>query len=92
MADADYWSIGPFHETPTKTDAGPALGPAGFQRLANLAPKNMPVVAIGGITAANVSEVLDAGADGVAVISAIFAAPDVTVAARTLHDILESWR
>ncbi len=91
-ADADYWSIGPFYHTPTKTDAGPALGAAGFQRLASLAPKHIPVVAIGGITPVNVTEVLDAGADGVAVIGAIFAAPDVTAAARILRDRLDSWR
>jgi thiamine-phosphate pyrophosphorylase len=89
-ADADYWSVGPFHHTPTKIDAGAALGAAGFRRLATLAPDHMPVVAIGGIAVENLGGVLDAGADGVAVISAIFSAPDITRAARVLRDALES--
>jgi thiamine-phosphate pyrophosphorylase len=45
---------------------------------------SLPVVAIGGITAANAGQAIAAGADMVAVISAVFDAPDVRVAARSI--------
>src|SRR5207247_9382941 len=50
---ADYWSVGPCFATTTKPDAGPPLGLEGFAALARLAPAGVPVIAIGGITAAN---------------------------------------
>jgi len=49
---ADYWSIGPCFATANKPDAGSALGPAGFGVLAHRAPDGVPVIGIGGITAA----------------------------------------
>src|SRR2546422_4402955 len=49
---ADYWSIGPCYATDTKPDAGSPLGPEGFARLAHLAPAGVPVIGIGGVTAA----------------------------------------
>jgi len=79
---ADYWSVGPCFATPTKRDAGPALGPDGFGAIARLAPEGMPVIGIGGITAANVRQITDAGASGVAVIGAVLSAPDPETAAR----------
>src|SRR5207302_4009593 len=50
---ADYWSVGPCFATATKSDAGPPLGPAGFAAVARLGPTDVPVIGIGGITAAN---------------------------------------
>src|SRR5262249_6410124 len=82
---ADYWSIGPCFATPTKTDAGPALGPEGFAALARLAPEGTPVIGIGGITAANARLIIDAGAVGVAVIGAVVGAADAQAAARELR-------
>jgi thiamine-phosphate pyrophosphorylase len=82
---ADYWSVGPCFATPTKSDAGPALGAAGFAALAKLAPDGLPVIGVGGITAANASSILEAGAAGVAVIGAVLGAPDPTRAARALR-------
>ena len=82
---ADYWSVGPCFATPTKSDAGPALGAAGFAALAKLAPEGLPVIGVGGITAANATSVLEAGAAGVAVIGAVLGAPDPTRAARVLR-------
>lgn len=78
---ADYWGIGPWRSTGTKADAGTPLGAEGFARLAKLAG-GIPVVAIGGITAADVAAVRAAGGAGVAVVSAILGAPDPAAAAR----------
>lgn len=88
-ADADYWSVGPFAPTPSKANAGPPLGPGGFRTLAQLAPAVMPVIAIGGITAEQIPAVVDSGGVGVAVISAIFDATDVTGATRRLREALD---
>ncbi|MBI2797324.1 MAG: thiamine phosphate synthase [Gemmatimonadetes bacterium] len=80
---ADYVGIGPLFGTDSKADAGEAIGPARFQRLARLGAR--PAVAIGGITPANAHVAIGAGARGIAVIRAIFAAPDPEGAARALR-------
>ena len=72
---ADYWSIGPCFATATKPDAGEPLGPTGFAVLARLAIE-VPVIGIGGISAANAGEIVQAGAAGVAVIHAVLEARD----------------
>jgi thiamine-phosphate pyrophosphorylase len=82
---ADYWSVGPCFATGNKPDAGPPLGADGFARLARLAPSGTPVVAIGGITAANAGAVARVGAVGVAVIGAVWGASDPAAAARGLR-------
>jgi thiamine-phosphate pyrophosphorylase len=89
-ADVDYWSIGSIYRTDTKSDAGNPIGIAGFRALAPKAPRGMPVIAIGGIRQSNAGDVLRAGAQGIAVISAIFGVPDAEKAARELRDIVES--
>jgi len=89
-ADAHYWSLGPFFRTRSKADAGAPLGPDGFRRLATLAPEGVPVIAIGGIDGENASAVIEAGAHGVAVISAIFGAADIEAATRRIRDVLDS--
>lgn len=66
----DYLAIGPIFATETKTDTAPVVGLHGLSEVKAIAEKT-PVVAIGGITEARISKVLDAGADTVAVISAI---------------------
>jgi thiamine-phosphate pyrophosphorylase len=85
---ADYWSVGPCFATPSKSDAGPPLGPEGFAALAVLAPDGVPVIGIGGITAANAHSLVDAGASGVAVIGAVLGAPDPEDAARALRLVM----
>jgi len=82
---ADYWSVGPCFPTGHKSDAGPALGPAGFATLARLAPSGVPVIGIGGITAQNAGAIVAAGAAGIAVIGAIWDASDPEAAARALR-------
>jgi thiamine-phosphate diphosphorylase len=91
-SEVDYWSIGSIYQTGTKIDAGEPIGPTGFRELSARAPRGMTIIAIGGITAANAGEVLDAGADGVAVSSAVFGAADVERAARTLRTTIDERR
>lgn len=76
---ADYLGIGPVFAQATKPDASPPLGLAGLTRLASAARR--PVLAIGGLDAGNAAAVRRAGAGGVAVVSAIMAAPDPRAAA-----------
>jgi thiamine-phosphate pyrophosphorylase len=85
--EADYWGIGPWRVTPTKTDSGPALGPAAFSRLVGLA-RGKPAIAIGGVTPGDIAEVLAGGGRGVAVVSGILGAEDVEDAARQYSNIL----
>jgi thiamine-phosphate pyrophosphorylase len=67
-ADADYLGAGPVWDTPSKHDADPALGLDGLRAIC--AEVDVPVVAIGGIDAANAGDCIRAGAAGVAVIRA----------------------
>ncbi len=80
----DYIAIGPVYSTLTKSDTSPVIGIEGVMRARALTQK--PLVAIGGITADNAPAVYDAGADSVAVISAIFA-PGGS-AAKSVRDFL----
>jgi thiamine-phosphate pyrophosphorylase len=82
---ADYWSIGPCYATTTKPDAGQPLGPGGFARLATLAPQGVPVIGIGGITAATAGAVRRAGGAGVAVAGAVLGATDPAAAASAVR-------
>lgn len=75
----DYVAIGPVYPTATKQNPDPVIGLEGVQRARQLTRK--PLVAIGGITAANAPAVLRAGADSVAIISAIFK-PEADIVAR----------
>ena len=67
-ADADYLGAGPVWETPSKADAEPAIGLDGLREIC--AAVDIPVVAIGGIDAANAADCIVAGAAGVATIRA----------------------
>ena len=66
--DADYLGVGPVWETPSKSDADPAIGLEGLAEIC--AAVNVPVIAIGGIDASNAAACIEAGASGVAVIRA----------------------
>lgn len=88
-ADVDYWSIGPFAATSTKSDAGQALGASGFERIVSMAPMGMPVIAIGGLHAGNVADAMRAGAQGIAVVNAVFGHRDVQTATRKLREAID---
>jgi thiamine-phosphate pyrophosphorylase len=79
----DYVAYGPFAATATKIDAG---DPVGADGLAAVRKQTMlPLIAIGGIEARNVAEAVIAGADGIAVVSAIMSAADPEAASRELR-------
>ena len=85
----DYIAIGPMFQTSTKTDTFPVLGLDAL-RAVRRAIGEFPLVAIGGITRGNAAEVIRAGADSVAVISALLSNPlEIAEAIRTLLQDLQ---
>lgn len=83
-AGADYVALSPVFATSSKENAGPGQGLAVLRAMK--AAVSIPVIAIGGITRENLGDVVEAGAEGVAVISAVVAQPDITAAARDLKE------
>jgi len=82
-APVDYVAIGPVFPTRSKAAPDPVVGLETVRRARDLTRR--PLVAIGGITAENARSVVEAGADGLAVISALLAQPDLEAAARRLQ-------
>jgi thiamine-phosphate pyrophosphorylase len=72
MGGADYIGVGPIFRTRSKRDAGSALGLNGLREIRKKV--KIPILAIGGVSITNAAGIIAAGADGVAVISAITAA------------------
>ncbi|HEV2300021.1 MAG TPA: thiamine phosphate synthase [Stellaceae bacterium] len=87
-AGADYVSLSPVFVSPSKPGYGPALGIEGLARAAALGLG--PIVALGGIGAANAALCLAAGASGVAVMGEAMRAADPRSAVRHILDSLES--
>jgi thiamine-phosphate pyrophosphorylase len=83
---ADYIGFGPIFPTSTKEHPAPVVGIAGLREVR--AKVRLPIVAIGGITTKNAREVVAAGADCVAVISAVLAAPDPQAAMAELVRVI----
>lgn len=83
--DVDYVGISPVYGTPTKTDTAEPFGLEGLRRAVGLSAH--PTVAIGGMNASTIGEVFEAGADGVAVVSAICSAASPRQAAAELATI-----
>lgn len=81
---ADYLGVGAMYATASKADAGEPIGPQGLAQIRQAVGEDMPIVGIGGIGAENASAVREAGADGVAVISAISRAESPREAAAAL--------
>jgi thiamine-phosphate pyrophosphorylase len=84
---ADYLGVSPVFATATKPDAGEAVGTRGLAEIRQAV--SLPLVAIGGINTDNVADVIRAGADGAAVVSAITRADDMETAARRLAAIID---
>ena len=85
--DVDYVGISPVYGTPTKTDTAEPFGLEGLRRAVGLSVH--PTVAIGGMNADTIADVMAAGTDGVAVVSAICSAESPKLAAKELKDIIE---
>lgn len=86
--DVDYIGISPVYGTPTKTDTAEPFGLEGLRRAVEMSVH--PTVAIGGMNASTVGDVIAAGTDGVAVVSAICSAENVREAAAELRAIVEA--
>jgi thiamine-phosphate pyrophosphorylase len=88
----DYVGSGGVYATLSKEQKKPPIGPQGLARIIDALKRRkpaMPVCGIAGVDATNAAEVIGAGADGVAVISALSLAPDPSAAARTLRGIVD---
>ena len=85
-SDADYIAVGPVFSTRSKPNPDPAVGVEFIRRVKKSTRK--PIVAIGGITVERVREVIDAGADCVAVISDILAAKNPAARVRQYLEVL----
>jgi thiamine-phosphate pyrophosphorylase len=88
----NYAGVGGVYATLSKEQQSPPISPEGLSRIAQKlrrrAPQ-LPIVGIAGIDAGNAGQVIAAGADGVAVISALSLAADPSAAARALRDIVD---
>jgi len=82
---ADYLGAGPAFPTGTKLDTEPELGPEGLRRIVQAV--RIPVVAIGGIHQETIGRLAGVGLAGVAVVSAVCAAPDPRAAAAILRSL-----
>lgn len=87
-SSADYIAVGPVFSTSSKANPGPVIGVDFVRRVRALTEK--PIVAIGGITLERTAQVIEAGADSVAVISGILSAPDLTERAKHYVEALET--
>jgi thiamine-phosphate pyrophosphorylase len=87
---ADYVGASPIYSTPVKPDASNPIGIPGLQEIVRIC--SIPVVAIGGLNISNAASILQAGATGIAVVSAIINAENVEQAARKLKMIIDDTR
>lgn len=85
---ADYIGFGPVYPTGSKPDAGPVTGVPLLKELIDTVP--IPIIAIGGVDASNTPEVMQAGAHGIAVISAVCCHEDPEGATRALFEALQA--
>ena len=88
--DVDYLGVSPVFETPTKTDTRGSWGLEGIAKIR--AYSRHPLIAIGGLNKANAGAAMQAGSDGIAVVSAICTAPDPFLAAQELCGIIDAAR
>ena len=86
---ADYVGFGPVYSTGSKSNPAKVKGLAGLAEAC--AAVSIPVIAIAGITPARVAPCLEAGAHGVAVMTAVSCAPDPQAAAATFREEIERW-
>ncbi|MCP4671392.1 MAG: thiamine phosphate synthase [Desulfobacula sp.] len=86
--DVDYLGVSPVFSTPTKTDTKTPWGIKGLRKIKRFS--RHPLVAIGGIDQSNAKEIINAGADSIAVVSAICSARDPLKAAIQLVRIFEN--
>ena len=88
QTEVDYLGVGPIFGTTSKAQPAPTMGLETLARIARDCPK--PVIAIGGIRAERIGEVIAAGAHGVAVLSEVVAADDPTAATRACKNAISA--
>ena len=88
VLEVDYLGVSTIFATPTKTDTIHEWGIAGLQNLR--AQSRHTLVAIGGLNKENAAQIVRAGADGLAIVSAICAAPDPEKSSRELRQIIDA--
>lgn len=86
LLDVDYIGISPVFGTMTKTDTASAMGLEGVREIARIS--RHPAVAIGGINRHNAKNIIESGADGISVVSAIMSASSPYEAASELKNII----
>ena len=86
--DVDYLGVSPIYFTPTKTDLTVELGLDGLKQIKAIS--RHPLVAIGGMNARTLTDVVRAGADGIAVVSAICSAKNPQQAAEELSSLIQT--
>ncbi|MGD8780136.1 MAG: thiamine phosphate synthase [Ignavibacteria bacterium] len=86
--DVDYIGLSPIFSTPTKTDTKHELGLEGIKKIKKISGHKL--VGIGGMNSSNAERVIAAGADGIAVVSAICSAESPEKASRELREIVVS--
>jgi thiamine-phosphate pyrophosphorylase len=89
-AGADYLGVGAVYSTATKSDAGAPVGLARLTEIRRVA--RLPLVGIGGITSENAAAVIQAGAQGVAVITAVTLADNIVAEVRRLREEVDGAR
>jgi thiamine-phosphate pyrophosphorylase len=85
----DYVAVGPIFATKSKEKPDPVVGLEGLRRVREAVGVSVRLVAIGGVTRENARAVLDAGADSVAVISALLRPEDPSEITRLTRDFLD---
>jgi thiamine-phosphate pyrophosphorylase len=88
VSSANYIAVGPIFATGTKANPDPVVGTQFIREVRPITDK--PIVAIGGITLERAPEIIESGADSVAVISDILGAPEPGMRARQYIDLLEA--
>jgi thiamine-phosphate pyrophosphorylase len=86
LAAVDYLVVGPTYQSLVKPDSAPPMAIGGLHEIRERT--KLPLVAIGGLHAGNAADAIAAGADGVAVVSAVCAAPDPGAATRELKEVV----
>jgi len=88
---ADYVAVGAVFKTSTKPDANQGVGLDAVYEVKKEVGEEVPIVAIGGINRGNLEHVMEAGADCIAVISAIMAQKDIKAASKELKTMILNW-
>lgn len=86
---ADYIAVSPVFDTASKDDAGCGVGIEMIKEISSAVP-NFPVIGIGGLNKSNIASVIDAGLDGIAVISAVVSSPDICKSAKELSELIRN--